>query len=426
MMMGTILLLLLIPLSMIDHMVSERESRSLVVQNEIGKQWGNEQDVSGPYLMIPYLVSATKKTAAKDGVLVLMPEVLKVDATVDAVKRKRGIYETVLYRSDSDVQGVFVVPSIQRLKNLIPVNATIYFERTSLQMDIPHPRGIRKSSDLSWNGAKLEFRSGSKNGSPDAIHVPVFVSPGKEYRFQTALELNGNRHLTFTPAGKHTEIRMKSTWPSPSFFGSYLPDERTVGKDGFSAKWTISNLGRGFDQILVDPNLSLHGVVRSSGFGVKLIQPVDHYQKTERAIKYGLLFILLTYTAFFLFEIFQRTKIHPVQYLFIGIAMVLFYSLFLSFTEHLIFPVAYILSSVSTIGLITLYSVFVFRSVLRSSWLGVYLTGLYGFLYVVLQSEDYALLMGSTGLFVLLAIVMLATRNIDWYNLKMKSNHSAE
>ena len=234
----------------------------------------------------------------------------------------------------------------------------------------------------------------------------------KKLPFELQMEMNGSESLRFVPIGKVTTTAMKSDWPSPSFSGEFLPedDSKTIGPDGFKAQWKILEINRQFGQSFFYnlPELS------EFAFGTDLIVPIDDYQKTERSSKYGFMIIGLTLLVFLLIQLISKISIHPFQYLMIGLALVMFYTLLISITEHQNFLRAYLISGSAVIGLITLYSASILRSFKFSLLIFSSMTALYSFIFVIIQLENYALLVGSVGLFVILAIIMFATRRIDW------------
>jgi inner membrane protein len=217
--------------------------------------------------------------------------------------------------------------------------------------------------------------------------------------------------MGFMPLGKQTQASLEATWPSPSFDGNFLPESRQVRADGFEARWKVLDLNRNYPHLFLDNTYSFQG----SDFGVRFIQPANDYQKNTRTGKYALLVIGLTFLIFFFFEILRKTRIHPFQYLLVGLALVLFYMLVLSISEHLGFAGAYFIASAATIGLICGYGAFIMPPAKNALLLGVFLIAIYGFIYVVLQLEDYALLVGSLGLFAVLAAVMYLSRRVNWY-----------
>jgi inner membrane protein len=260
--------------------------------------------------------------------------------------------------------------------------------------------------------------------------VPLDASTLGRVSVEGTLELIGTDRLMFLPIGASTDVQLESDWPHPSFVGAFLPDERTVNAQGFQARWRLSRFATGIDDAIAQIRDS---VVRgtpsttdtrgaeprffTNDLGVRFVQPVDVYVQSERAVKYGMLFVFLTFVAFFLFEVLRRMAVHPIQYALCGAALALFFLLLVSLSEHLPFAVAYVLSSAACVGLLAFYVGHVLQSSTRGLMFGGLLAALYGLLYVILQSEDYALLLGAILLFVALGIVMFMTRRVDWYRL---------
>ena len=240
----------------------------------------------------------------------------------------------------------------------------------------------------------------------------------KAYAFSIPLKLNGSGYLKFEPVGKETTVALESGWSSPSFEGDFLPDQREIRPEGFSASWKVLDLNRNYPQQWKGAEYSFGtGNHPSAHFGVRLVQTVDEYAKTERSSKYAILVIGLTFLIYFFYETLRRFHIHPFQYLLVGLALSVFYLLLLSLSEHLGFNTAYAVATAATIGLITVYSAGVFKNLRMTVQLTLLLGLIYGFIFIVLQLEDYALLTGSIGIFAALAAVMYYSRNVDWYNL---------
>jgi inner membrane protein len=269
---------------------------------------------------------------------------------------------------------------------------------------------------LNWGDEKLSVSPGVKLlnivKSGFTVFPAVNLSQG-EYAFSVNLLLNGSREFNIIPVGKETLVTMSSTWKSPSFIGSFLPEKREISPNSFRAMWSVQHLNRNFPQAWTGNAYS----VDHSAFGVKLLQPVDEYQKVTRSVKYAIMFIVLTFMAFFLTEIFSRAAIHPIQYTLIGLAIILFYVILLSLSEHIPFNVSYALASLGVILLISAYAKGVLKTRRGVVTIGGILSALYLFLFVTLQLEDYALLLGSIGLFVILGVVMFLTRRIDWIEI---------
>ena len=318
---------------------------------------------------------------------------------------------------DWPVRGNYSFPDFSQWKiasdNILWEDAVIYFGITDM-------RGINKTIDMKWNNIQLSLIPGVKENPlvTKGIYSPVLINKEKKslQSFEIKLNLRGSSTLSFLPLGKNTEVQIKSDWPSPSFNGTFLPKERTIDNNGFNAKWEIFDYNREFPQSWTDKMIS----VNDTEFGVELFLPVDEYQKTERSTKYAILFIILTFAAvFILFEILNKRRIHPIQYLLVGFSLTIFYLLLISLSEHISFNWAYLISSLSIVTIITIYG----KSLCKKNSLTLIFTSvlisLYGFLFFTLQLEDYSLLVGSIGLFIILSIIMIFTRKIDWYNFKL-------
>ena len=286
--------------------------------------------------------------------------------------------------------------------------AAVFFSVTDV-------RGLKEEVKLKWNHGDLELIPGkfSNDQFPNALSgmIPLTqetIDSGGEFTIH--LRLNGSQNLMFVPVGKQTSVEMHSPWPDPSFTGSYLPDLRQGSDSGFNANWKVLYLNRNYPQQWNNKTYDL----RNSAFGVTLLVPVDVYQKSMRSVKYAILCIVLTFTAFLLIELIYRKPIHALQYALVGFALCIFYTLLLSISEYLLFNTAYLISATATILLIAWYVKNVFKSGGMALFVGVLLAGMYGFIFVLIQSQDYALLMGSIGLFIALAMVMYFSRRVKW------------
>jgi inner membrane protein len=251
------------------------------------------------------------------------------------------------------------------------------------------------------------------------VRVPGLQQPRDGVPFALDLTLNGSEELRVAPVGVTNAVRVSSSWPDPGFRGAFLPAERTIGPTGFEAQWRVSYYGRGYPQAWTGRAPGSvpfdSRAVGSSLIGVELVSLVDGYRTVERAIKYGVLFITLVFTTFFLFEVLARLRIHPFQYTLVGASLCLFFLALLSLSELVRFGVAYLVAASASALLVTGYAVALLRDVRRALVVGTALAVVYGFLYVILRLQDYSLVVGTTGLFLVLAIVMYATRSIDWY-----------
>jgi inner membrane protein len=415
---GILIVVLLIPVSMVQSLVSERERRRQAVVGEINSKWGQAQTIAGPVVSIPYRKSITdseKRQVTVTRFFHLLPDELTVDCVVTPQVRYRGIYRAVLYHTRLTIEARFPDPEVD--KDRIEADE-IFYQGASIAMGITDMRGIRDRIQGTFDNSPLTMEPGMASSdvlaSGVSAELPRLTS-GHGHVFRMVLELNGSQELSFVPVGRSTAISARSSWRDPSFTGAFLPVERKVSPEGFSARWNVLHLNRNYPQSWTGSGHKLDG----SAFGVRLFSPVDVYQKTTRTAKYALLFIAFAFMAFLLSEILNRRRVHPVQYLLVGMAIVLFYVLLLSISEHAAFGLAYLAASAAVIGLVSAYARTVLRSRAAALMVGGILAVLYGYLYILLQLEDYALLMGSIGLFALLALVMFMTRRIDWYGMQI-------
>jgi inner membrane protein len=281
---------------------------------------------------------------------------------------------------------------------------------------------------LEWNEQPSPFSGGVADVGlfTAGIQAPApglaATAPNAEIPFSMVIGMNGTRDLRFLPAAQETTIGLTSRWPHPGFTGSPLPQTRTTGDAGFTAQWTAMDFGRSYPAVWTSAEMDrkeLLAKADASAFGVSLLQPVDIYHQTERAVKYAALFIVLTFLVFFLWELFQAALLHPVQYAFVGFALCLYYLLLVSLSEHVGFDTAYVISSVCATALIGGYSRAVLHGTMRAASVIASLAALYGFLFLLLRLEDYALVAGAAGLFAVLALVMFVTRRMDWYDLRL-------
>ncbi len=429
---GTIaflIMLLMIPLLMIGGLIGERQALRESVLDDIARSSSTSQSLSGPLVVVPYRKTVRvwkthEKTAERyqdisleRGYLFFLPERFDLDGKVRTEVRARGIYEARLFHADSHISGHFQLPDRLGLDEDFDDYA---FDRPYLAIGITDVRGIENALKLQLNGQDLDFEPGtrvSQLGEGVSANLPML--DGKQavrLDFGFDLNLQGTGKLNVTPIGKSTRVHLTADWPHPSFIGNYLPTQRDVSATGFDATWQTTffstNLEQAMDQCL-SSNECLE--LQNRTFGVSFIDPVDQYLKSDRAIKYALLFIALTFAGFFLFEVLKSMAVHPVQYALVGAALALFYLMLLSLSEHLGFARAYALSAGACVLLIGFYVSHVLRGVIKGVGFAAALAALYGLLYGLLSAEDYALLMGSLLLFGLLGVFMVLTRKLDWY-----------
>jgi inner membrane protein len=434
---GVLLLVLLVPLSLVNSLVREREDRRNQAAAEIINAWGGEQTVGGPFLTVPY-IHRSKDGAGRETPVIMaayfLPDTLAFDGRLDPQIRSKGIYEATLYTTRLSVKGTFEVPDFSGWQIAA---GDILWDQAALSLELPDMRGLRERVHLAWGEAGAEFRSGKGSvglfGGEIVAAVPGLAPAGSRglgaggaaIPFSFTLALQGGGSLSLIPLGDETTVTLSSPWKSPSFTGMFLPARRTLSDAGFQAEWKVTSMARAYPQRWragdIEPD-----TVRASAFTAGLMTPVDTYLKTTRALKYGILFLIFPFCALFLFEVFSGQRVHPLQYLFIGLADCVFYLLLLSLSEHIGFSAAYAAGSVATCALATAYTCAVTGSWRKGVFILPVLAATYGFLAVVLQSEDYALLIGSVGLFVILAAVMFFTRRVDWYGVDFRRGDGSD
>ena len=422
---------------MLESLVRERQATRDNAVEEITSKWGNRQTVGGAVITIPYTAVEEDDKGKKSTVIAyahFLPEQLNITGKLLPEKRYRGIYVVMLYNAQLHVQGFFKKPDINLLK--IPKERFLLSE-AFISFGITDMKGVKEAIRLKINGKDTEVDSGIESNDlfEAGVSCPVDVST-ESIKFDALINLNGSKAIDFLPFGKTTNVTLESTWGTPSFVGASLPDERQVSEKGFKAVWHELHLNRNYPQQGVGNFVGLSSdyqednaavdVAYADGnrrmskeqtsFGVKLLLPVDEYQKTMRSAKYNLMFIVIAFIAFFFVEIINKKRLHPIQYLLVGFAICLFYVLLLAISEHLSFNLAYLIGCIAILTLVTFYTFGIFKNGYTTLIFNSILALLYGFFYSLLQLEDYALLLGSIGLLVILAVVMYLTRNIDWYS----------
>ena len=418
---GFLGLVLGVPILMISALVSERQHRRDEAVTEVSSKWGGAQTMSGPALVVPFThrwveASDGKSVARSDTqYLVFLPSRLRVRGTMDATVLSRGIFTVPVYKMALTLEGEF---SQLRPADLGVSSADVAWDRAQLALGIAEVRAIQEQVSVDWNGTRVAFLPGTGNlaEAPSGIHAPVAVNDSTTtFTFSLPLSLNGSLAAYFVPAAADTSVEMTSNFPHPNFQGNWLPVRRSVTDAGFSAAWAVPFLGRNYPQAWYSGAPSMRDAIEKSRFGVELANPIDPYRMADRSVKYAVLFIWLTFSAIWLVEVLAGVRVHPIQYLMIGAGLCIFYLLELSLSEHISFPAAYTVATTAIIAMVTAYSLAILRRAQRAAVVGAGVAGLYGYLYVLLTNEDYALLIGSIGLFVLLAAIMLVTRRVDWY-----------
>lgn len=424
---GTLVIVLLIALSMVRGVVSERQMRQGEVEANIAETSAREQTLVGPLLIVPFRQRVTEYDVDKDGRripvvreldkrAVFVPETLDIDGKADTSPRKRGIYQALLYTFSGKVQAQFRIPAHLGL-DVPPADVTI--GRAWIAFGLSDVRGFQSNPQIRWDDTVLSPEQGTYH---DALGAGVHAFVGdlnhavaQDHKVTMSLDILGMNSLSVAPMGKATTVNLDSAWPHPSSVGRFLPRAKAEGQPYFPARWSVSHLANNAAASIVSASPEKRPTTDT--FGVAFIEPVNIYIQAERAVKYGVLFVGLTFAAFYLFELLKALRIHPLQYGFVGLALTVFFLLLVSLSEHIAFVWAYAAASVACVALITYYLTHVLGGWRRGLLFGVKLSVLYGVLFGLLQSEDNALVLGAVLLFGILAAVMLLTRKVDWYSL---------
>ncbi len=354
---GFMVLILLIPTLMVQDLITEREYRGNDAKNEVSSVWGQVQTLSGPIVSIPYrkhYVNDKNEVYTQIEYAHFLPEMLDIKGEIIPEKRHRGIYDVVVYTADLNFSGNFNGFDFKGWKI---EEDEILWDKAFLSLGIPDMRGIKENIVLKWNNEEFSFNPGVESTDVIASGISTSIDlSGKKNedvkKFSFHLNLRGSEEIYFSPLGKMTTVKLHSKWENPSFKGAFLPDNSKITKNDFVANWKVLHLNRNFPQQWLG---NLHHV-EDAAFGVSLLIPVDHYQKSTRSAKYAIMIIVFTFLVFFFVEVLNKTRIHPIQYLLVGLALIIFYSLLLSISEHLSFNLAYLISAIATISLISFYS----------------------------------------------------------------------
>ncbi|CNI71670.1 cell envelope integrity protein CreD [Yersinia bercovieri] len=415
-----LILLMMIPKEMLLNVIYERSGYRQSVIDKVSDSTSRSQKILGPLIVVPYSEWVeTEVDGKKQGQRIsrhryLLPEVMTVKGAPNVEVRQLGIYKAQVYQGELYFHGQFEPSSLDDLDR-----EGVIIGAPSLVLALSDSRGIQQISPLTLGREKINFEPGAFLGrAAQGVHVPLTRAQIQQGKFDIdfKLTLTGTNSLSVVPVGRSSELTLQSNWPHPNFVGEFLPMQRKVDENGFRAHWSSNWLANSMN-INFASDGALFDINELPAFTTSLIEPVDHYQLTERAIKYAILFIGLTFFSFFLFESLTSLRVHPIQYLLVGAALVLFYLMLLAFSEHLGFTLAYIIASLSCSALIAIYLSAVLGGWLRGLLFAGGLLLLYGVLFGLLQSEDNALLLGAGLLFIVLAAVMVLTRRLDWYQV---------
>lgn len=416
---GLLALVMLIPLAQVQSLVGERRGLESEARERIAERWGRQQTVGGPVLVVPVRrqLQGEKGWILADEERYLLPEKLLVEGSLETEVRQYGIYATPIYTAALSVSGGFNRDSLQALATN---GGEPQWAQAVLRVPIADVRGIRSLSALTLDGIERPLGPGSGEfGDMTTTEVawPIDLDGARSaHEFSFSLRLAGTASISVLPLARQTDVRLSGAWPDPSYAGAFLPESHSENRTEFQAHWQVLDLNRSYGQ--AGASSALNGLVlQQSAFGVELFQPVGTYQQNERAGKYGILFIALSFVALFLFEALGRWRVHPVQYLMVGLALSTFYVLLLALSEQIGFAWSYALASTALVGIVGGYAAAAARSRQAGAILGGLLTLVYVLLYGLVISEQYSLLMGAIALLVAIATLMYLTRRIDWYGI---------
>lgn len=430
-MIGVLVLVLQIPVALIRDVIRDRQATRDQAYEAVVAASGGSQSIIGPVLVVPYRSRPFEEESSGEGPsrepegseVAISPDFLEIQAAIEGDRVRRGIFAVPIYRSEILLTGSFSAPETTPLG--LPSGA-LDWSAARIVVELTDPRSIGLNSEFRWLGEPIPIHPGLGGRSLDkpGIHAPVGASDPVKGEFSIRLPIGGSGSLHFAPVARETRARLESDWPDPSFSGSWRPHSQTVSPDGFKAEWSIPFLGRGLP--LAWDVGSPPAALGKSLFGVDLITVVDHYRMSERSTKYSVLFITLTFGVFWLFEVLLGIGLHPVQYLLVGAGLCLFFLLELALSEHVGFLAAYVMATLGIVGLVSAYCRAVLGTTIRAMIVGMALACLYLYLFVLLRLEEFALLVGSIGLFVVLAAAMYLTRWISWPSLRPEGDQKPE
>ena len=423
--------MLLVAATMILNTIHERKQYQEKAVEDIAASMSGSQRILGPVLVIPYKVFVnvrdpqTKETSRviHDRIFYVLPQELSVAGDVNVTPRKLGIYQAQLYSGKFDLSGRFGKVDLEGIREK---RGFASFDEPYFVVSVSDTRGISGVSSFALNDQMFELKEGVLNSQlGKGVHVPVSVDAlarSEHNSFKFELNLQGTQSLSIIPLGRKSDFALQSNWAHPNFLGNTLPQTREISDKGFNAHWKSSWFATNINDQFGDAKVPDLRYDNLPAFSVSLVETVDQYQLNERSVKYAILFIGLTFIGFLIFEMMAQLKIHPVQYTLVGASLMMFYLLLLALSEHIGFNLAYALAALASSGLIGIYLCSVLKGIKRGASFAVGLLGLYGLLFLILHSEDMALLFGALLLFMILAGLMLLTRKIDWYQIAGASN----
>lgn len=433
---------LLIPINMVKFKIAERQNYQVQAYTSVAQSWTGQQTIISPILIVPYHIKISPSSGSnnnqpvslltrelKTKYLILLPDITNTNVSIINTSIYKGIYEIPVFNSQINIQGSFDIQSIQqRISEIENLPNFDSLDHPILSISIADMRGIDGIPTLTINNQKRSLEPGSQfQAMSSGLHAELEQSVLQTtLSFESKIDLRGMESFNVIPLANQTQTSMDSNWPHPEFTGASLPNHREINSNGFTAQWQTSRYST---NALASVQQCVHRkaceALMKNSSGVKFINPVNVYLQTERALKYAILFIGLSFITFFIFEQVIRLPIHPIQYALVGLAIATFYLLLVSLAEHIPLIIAYLTGVVCCTTLIVFYVRQLFRKDIYAYYFGTALLVLYGLLYIIIQAEDYALLMGSFLVFLVLVILMTVTQKIDWYSIQDKTSSGA-
>ncbi|KZC16110.1 hypothetical protein RHOFW510R12_04705 [Rhodanobacter sp. FW510-R12] len=417
---GVLALLMTIPLMQVRELVGERQQLREGAIAQIAQGWGGAQVLGGLVLVVPTLrqvpVAENQPPQWRAGSENMLADALKLDVAMAVETRSYGIYAAPVFVATVKLDSRFRAEDLAQFRRAS--SAPWQGDKAELRLAVGDLRGLQEVSELRINGRPARFESSAERLGPwpnVVVPIDLDVLGGQPIDVQITLKLAGTEALQLLPLARSTDVTMRAPWSDPSFVGAALPLAHRIDAQGFSAHWHLLDLNRSYGQHWTDADSDMGAALQASTFGVQLYQPVDVYQRNVRAGKYGLLFIAMTFVAFFLFEVLKRLRVHPVQYLLVGAALATFYVVLLALSEQIGFGPAYALAATAVALLVGGYAMAVLRARRAGLLLGGVLGLIYAMLYGLIAAEQYALLIGALVLLAMVGLMMYLTRRIDWY-----------
>ncbi|MEO8673721.1 MAG: cell envelope integrity protein CreD [Tahibacter sp.] len=409
---GLLALLMLLPLAQVQSLIAERSGLHREAVAQIAQRWGAAQVMGGPVLraIVPVRTRVDAAWRVDEDAEITLADQLDIVARLEPEIRRYGIYAAPVYKAQIDITAHFSAADLANLRRTVGVHA----DQVEVRLPLSDAHGLREVNAVHVNGVERQLQAGGDLLGLRSIAIPVDISTMEKMDVDIRLQLAGTESLQILPLARTSTLHIAAPWADPSFTGAFLPATHAVTTDGFTAQWQVLELNRAYGQQWNEHEVD-RSAIDASAFGVALYQPAGVYQQNERAGKYGILFVALSFIAFFLFEVLRRLRVHPLQYLLVGLALSTFYLVLLALSEQIGFGAAYAVAATAVVLMIGGYAGAVLATRGAGLWLGSVLAVVYALLYGLVVSEQYSLLIGACALLIVVALLMYLTRRVDWY-----------